>query len=212
MDSLIAVLFGWLLGIMGQRPIIYVQQAIKRPSIKRSIIAELIDIRYRLAATSYLLLDRIGELDKPFLEWIHPILKSYDGFYKYLGTSETVEKLLIIKEGDFEALRIFTKSQMNLNKGINLRIINSPFINSNYAEMHLFGISFQNNIIEVLAQIANINDEIGNARYYFYKTFDSGLSEINATIVRDNLEASYKNIAKMSISAAKNISNVLKAT
>ena len=75
------VILGWLFGFLGQRPINYIQNSIKKPVLQRSIVAELIELRCRMAMSSYLLADRTGEIDKKYLVWIQPILKTYDGFY-----------------------------------------------------------------------------------------------------------------------------------
>ncbi len=210
MDNLMAVFLGWLLGILGQRPIIYIQQSFKKSAIKKSIIAELEDLLCGLAMTSSVLLCRIGEIDKNYLQWVRPILRSYDGYYRYLDISDTVDKLLQTKDEDFEVAMKVIRSRANLNEGLTLRKFDMPFIDNNYKEIEMFDVRFQKDILEICRQVKNINEEIDNARFYFTKTFDSGLSENNGIIVRKNLESSYRNIAKMSINTTNNISAVVK--
>jgi len=209
LDSLIGVLLGWLLGILGQRPIIYIQQSFKKPAVKKGIIAELQDLRYRLAYTSYVLLDRTGYIDKKYLQWIYPIIQSYKGYYTYLGLADTVAKILEIKDDELEAAMKTMKSSADLKQGLTVRKFSYPFIDANYGDLHMFDIGFQKNILEIREQIKNINDEIDNARFYFTKTFDSGLSKGNAIIVKKNLESSYGYIAKMSIDATNNLSTII---
>ena len=98
MENLIAVILGWLLGILGQRPIGYIQNSFKRSSLRKSIFAELSELNCHLAMLSYLLFLRIGKIDREYLLWVQSIIKSYHGFYSYLNLSEPIDKLLNTEE------------------------------------------------------------------------------------------------------------------
>ncbi len=41
MDTIIGVILGWLFGMLGQRPIIYIQNSFKKRPLKKSFFVEL---------------------------------------------------------------------------------------------------------------------------------------------------------------------------
>ena len=149
LDTLWGVLLGWLFGILGQRPITYIQNSIKKPSLQKSIVAELKDLRCRLAMASYLLADRTGSIDKKFLLWIKPILKSYSGFYIEINMAEIIEKILLLEDGAFDAFIEIKKSNIDKRKGLAIKKYGMPFINENYKDLCLFDMKFQKDISEV---------------------------------------------------------------
>ncbi len=110
------------------------------------------------------------------------------------------------KKEDFEAAIELMKKSEDLNKGLSLKKFSVPFIDSNYSQIHLFNTKFQEGILEIREEIRRINEQIDLAWFYFFKTFDSSLSENNAKIVRDNLELEYLNIGKKVVDISKNIS------
>jgi hypothetical protein len=208
MESLIGIIIGWLLGILGQRPIIYIQNSFKRPSLKKSIMAELSDLRCRLAWTSFHIFSRVGKIDKEYLLWLKNITKKYDGlFYSYLNFSEPIDKLLQTEDKDFVAAIELSKKGEDSTLG--LKKFNTPFIDSNYSELHLFNTEFQRGILEIREQVRRINEEIDMAWFYFSKTFDSSLSDKNVEIVKGNLESAYLNIGNMAVNISKNISTFI---
>ncbi|MGA9109543.1 MAG: hypothetical protein ACLPSL_01625 [Smithella sp.] len=205
MYTIIGIILGWLFGILGQRPIIYIQNSFKKQPLKKSIFVELNDLKCHLAVLSFIIYSRIGKIDREYLLWIQSIIKTYNGFYEHLKNPKEIDILLQIKEEDFEATVELMKKSEDLNKGLSLKKFNMPFIDSNYSQIHLFNTKFQEGILEIREEIRRINEQIDLAWFYFFKTFDSDLSENNAKIIRDNLEFEYLNIGKKAVNISKNI-------
>jgi hypothetical protein len=210
MVNLSGVILGWLLGILGQRPIIYIQQSFKKPAIKKSIIAELMDLRFSLATTSYLLSSRVGEIDKKYLEWIHPILKSYDGFYADRDFPKRIDRILQKDDKELAAWMEIEKIA-GKKQGLMLKNFNVPFLDNNYEQLSMFDLKFQKDIFEVLKQIKNMNEDIDRAWFYFTKTFDSSISAENAKIISDNLESTYGVVKKATVNLSNNITAILES-
>lgn len=55
------------------------------------------------------------------------------------------------------------------------------------------------------------NEDIDQYRYYFNQTFNSGLSEQNRTLIRENIDGSYENIGQQARICADLIHKVLNA-
>jgi hypothetical protein len=79
MKEIVYLLIGWVLGLVGPPIVDAIKGHFRKREIIASLIVELDDLRYRLAISSLLLLQKYGSLDKDFLDWIRPILESYSG-------------------------------------------------------------------------------------------------------------------------------------
>lgn len=77
MSNALYVLLGLLLGLLGPRIIELIQRPYRRSELRRSLFIELEDIKGKLAMTSYSLADRSGTVDRAFLNWLEPIMRSY---------------------------------------------------------------------------------------------------------------------------------------
>jgi hypothetical protein len=142
MDAIIGVILGWLFGILGQRPIIYIQNSFKKRPLKKSIFVELNDLKCHLAIVSYLLYSRVGKIDREYLMWIQSTVKTYNGFYANINNFKSIDILLQSKKEDFEAAVKLLKESEDLNKGLSLKKFSTPFIDSNYSQIHLFDTKF----------------------------------------------------------------------
>jgi len=75
--------------------------------------------------------------------------------------------------------------------------------------LSLFPADFQNRILEIRAQIAILNQDIDQSTFWFSKTFDSGITEDNQQVIRDNLRARYETIEGASRRLADKITNLV---
>ena len=201
METIIAVIVGWLFGLLGQRPITFILNEIKKPSLKESIFVELNVLKCSLTFTSYILYSHIGKIDKEYLLWAQPIIRTYAGFHSNVYNDNAIDKLLELNDEEFKVAVELLKQP---DKGLSLKKFNLPFIDSKYSEIYLFDRKFQEGIWEIREGIRRINEQIDMAWFYFSKTYDN-LSDENARRVHNNVISEYTNVGNMAVDISKNI-------
>src|SRR5262245_774118 len=98
MTQISYILFGWVLGLISPSIVDLIKSYFRRREIKDALRIELEDLQFRLAISSFLLLQRYGELTKDFLIWIQPILEKYSGDEPHQNARQIVRQLITADE------------------------------------------------------------------------------------------------------------------
>lgn len=188
------IILGWLLGLLGPRIIDLIQRPYRRAELRRSLLTELEDLKVKLALVACALADRGGMIDRAFLEWLEPIVRTHKGEFSDLPIADTIKGLLGRTDDE---LRAISQISQRAGRAPGLKKYKLPFLTSQITSLSLFSPEFQRRILQVNARLGMLNDEIDMAWFNYTKTFDSSLSEDNRMIILGNLEQSYQTIMRM---------------
>ncbi|MBM4137109.1 MAG: hypothetical protein FJ241_09820 [Nitrospira sp.] len=206
-ENILFLVLGWLLGLFS--PIIYdeVKKRQHRKEIRVGILTELKELRYKLMGVVYLVSIRNGTYDRELLNWIKPIVEEYNGTHQKDNIYKSIKNHLTLTDEELSA--ISEKLKTESLRGLSVKKYELPFLDSKINYLTFFDESFQNKILEMRSQLSLLHEEVNQAHFYFEKTFDSSMSTENHRIIRENLEDSYKNIAKKARTIADRIGKVM---
>ena len=167
------------------------------PEVKLAISTELQQIHRRLVAYVYMSAMRSGALDRPLLNWLISNLDAYTGLYEDENTNakRTLQEFLTYDDAYIMAAGEKVR-EVKSGRTVSWIRIRTPFLDTQIGRLVIFDRTVQNRLMGIKTRVEIINDDIELARFYFEKTFDSGLSEKNSEIIKANLDQARGEIGK----------------
>lgn len=207
--SLLFLLVGWLLGLLGTIIVDEIRKHRQATQIKSSILIELTELRYKLALTVYGLSMSIGALDRSVLEWLKSILEDYAGVRAEARITAAIGKLLARSDKDLAA--VAQRGKAAPLDAVMLKKFNAPFLDGHIGALVILPSDFQNLLIELKVQLGVLNEQVDDARFFYRKTFDSDISDGNYQILQKNLKISYLDVRQRARDVADLVSKCLKS-
>lgn len=202
------ILFGWSLGILSTLGIDLIKKYGRKKEFEKGVLAELREIRSRLASIVFLLSPKYGPFDREVLKWVHNIFKEDAGATVSLETINTL--MTRLEEWTDEQLEDWgRRRRAEQISGKSIRKYYAPFLDANIGQVSLFDVKFQRLIHQIRAWLGALNETTDEAWYYFSKTFDSTLDSTNRRIINANLDGAYKAIWDNSRITADKITEVM---
>ncbi len=193
-NALLLVLLGWCLGLLGPAIIETVRKRYRNKEIRAAILAELHEVRHRLAATISLFESRFGTFDRKFLEWLLPILKDYKGPNPSADAIESIEKLLALTNEQLAALGKRAQAPVGGALGIKKHAVR--YLDSRLADLGGFSERAQALLLDIRTRIDLYNEEVDQIRYFFQLTYQSGISPENHAQASQLVVNGYVNLGK----------------
>lgn len=207
------LVIGWLLGLLSGTltplGVDWIRKRYRKEEILKGLFNELKEIRSRLAASVYLMSARYGTYDREFLECVHPICVEDAGIVFRPEMIQSLERL--IGRTDEQIAEVAERER--LTGEYSARSTNKkyllPFLDSNMEHLSLFDAEFQRRAIQIRTHLNMLNEEAELGRFYYEKTFDSGISPENHEILCRNLDVCYRNIVGHSRTTADRITDLI---
>jgi len=193
--SIIFIVLGWLLGLLSPHLIELIQKPYRRVQLRRSLFIEVTELQYRFATLCWMLRQARGEVNKSFLEWYKLAIRGYKSRYAPLSVEQGVVALLELND---DQLRAMFPSKADTFDYPVLKKYTLPFLASQVTSLSIFSPEFQRLALEINAKLALVNAEIDTMWFFYTKTFDSSLSNINREAIYQNMRNSRKNIINIS--------------
>ncbi len=191
-NTVLLVLFGWLLGLLGSIVVDENRRRRRLTQIRDALVMELSEIRLKLAFTAYIMAMHFGTWDRDFLKWTKTVLDSYGGINADPEIHSAIAKLLAMDDQQLNLARKHSKAAPLGAVGVKTYV--TPFIDSNLDNVTLFSRDFQQVVLETKAQLRLINEQVELAQFYYQQTFASGITPENFQIVTKNLRDTYQRI------------------
>ncbi len=187
--TIVAILLGWLLGLLSPPIVELIQKRHRRAELRRSLFIELEGLRLILAANVYNIAANDGTVNRELVELVEPIMREDKNFRESKLTAEVLAPLLKLTDEQF-AIKVAPKKPAG---PISLKKISVPFLISQLSALYLFSPEFQRIALKICSRLAIINEEIDVAAFNYRKTFDRLPQPDHATVVTNFLQ-SYRNI------------------
>ena len=206
MKEILYIIFGWLLGLLGQPVILRIERHFKRKDVKIAIFSELKNLAVRLAATCYKIQSNLGITDRTKLTWVKNVHEKYriDG----KDMVESLDKVLEMTDEQINAMASSRKAPEGIC--ISLKKHSLPFIESISEQISVFEPKFQKEIFEIQAQVNILNEEIENAMYSYRLTFDPSSMKTNKDIINQNITKCYHAIEERCVIVVSEIEKLFK--
>lgn len=191
--TVVAILLGWLLGLLSPPIVELIQRRHRRSELGRSLFIELEGLRLSLAVLTYQQACCNGTVNRQLLELLEPILRSDKIFPEIRGVADVVSSMMKLTDEQI-ASALATKDG---NFPIGLKKLAVSFLTAQLSSLSIFPPEFQRLALKVSSRVAIINEEIDSANFQYQKTFES-LSPQNHAIVVENLRQSHQNLERWS--------------
>lgn len=189
-ENMLFLLLGWLLATLS--PII--ADAIRRrresKEVKGALLAELGELKYRMACATYYVQMRFGNIDRKLLEWLRPIVSAYSGPNPSDGMLKAIDLQL-----SFADQVLSTLSQADRNTGgggLTLKKYSVPLLDARLGVLTWLPNNVQVLLLDIRTHLRMLDEEVDQTRYYFQLTFDPKVTGDNRQSVIQNLENGYR--------------------
>jgi hypothetical protein len=205
MKNVLYILLGWMLGLVSPWFAEVIQRPYKRSQVKRGVFVELRDLRAKLTSVVIRVGVNRGTLDTATLTWVRRITESDPESFRRFGdlSWETVSRY---KDEDLKAL---SRASTPANQTLNFRRYSLPFLDVHLITLNLFPLEFRRIAHRIRANLTILNQEVDIGWFYFQKTFDSSLSELNRQLIRANHNSTHDFIEKISREIVDDIGLIL---
>jgi len=171
------------------------QRPYKRSQIKRAVLIELKDLSAKLASVVLQVAMNRGSLDAGLLTWFRNAAQRDPETFKKLGGLPW-EAISQFSDEQVKALALAKAPAANIK--LNFKRYSLPFLDAHVSALNLFSVDFQTIAHRIRGNLLILNQEIDTTWFYFQKTFDGSLSDINRAIIQGNNEASHDFIGRLS--------------
>lgn len=195
--SILFLFLGWLLGLFSPVIVDLIKKRLSRKALRASFFNELDDVRERLVHLVHLIVAKFGKKDRELLLWVRSNIKDSLEIVSSSGEkpSQIIDRLLELN--DEQLANLDTYGKITEGDNLSLKKITLPLIDSKLDSLSLFDVEFQRKLLDIKTQINFMNEELEQARFYFQKTFDGGISEENLNLITQNLRDSYLHISRI---------------
>jgi len=208
-QGIVFLILGWLFGLLSPVIVDEIRRRRQAAQIRSAILVELTEVRLKLASTAFMMAMRYGTWDRPMLEWIKSIFDLYSGPYADPEIIRVTTEMLSHPDADLSAIAKHGKAP--LHKALSLRKYITPVLDSQVANVVIFSSGTQNLLIEIRTQLAFLNEIVEQAKFFYQKSFDSGLSPKNYQIIQDNLNDGYHKLGEKARSVADLVTKCLQS-
>jgi hypothetical protein len=199
------VFLGWLLALLTTPIVEAIKRAYEVKQMRTGVLAELAELKYRMAIVAYYVAGKFGTRNHEFLKWAKPYIVGYSGPMRSDNVAKAVELQLSLAP---EVLDAYLKTQRDEDKGISLKRYPIPYTSSKLDRLAWVSESVRGLLLEINTQIGILDAEADNAQYYFRMTFDEGISPGNRARIAVNLDTAYQNYARVGRNIADRVAEL----
>lgn len=195
MKEYISIVFGWSLGIASSFLIYWFGRIRKRRDFKNGLKSELIENLPRMASSVLSLKSKLGTIDHEHLNWISNSLIKYYSPEKIVELFPMINELLSQTPGALKKASYDIKI-LKERKGTELRKFNLVFLENHLDKILLLDVDSQKLIYKIQFRIDVVNQAVDRYFFYFDKTFEPNILEVNEKPLKENIDTSYEMISK----------------
>jgi hypothetical protein len=169
MTQIFYILFGWFLGLLGPTIVDYFRSVARTREICSGLRVELEDLQFRFAMSSFLLLQRRGELTTKFVAWFKSMLDKYSGNEPIEVSRKAISQLAAADEKTLEAIASQLRSKEGT--GLGLKTFQAGFLESHLQDISKLKTATQRKLHEFRNHLAILNQDISKANQYALHDF-----------------------------------------
>jgi len=196
---------GWLLGLLSLPIGDAIRLRYERNRLAAAIKAELVELRYTMALVADNMRSATGTQDEAFLNWLDATVSDYTG-----ADPEQPQFLAALRLLRSKLDGAILPKRTSAASGLNLKQYDLPLLTSQVQKLSICSISFQQQVLQIKAQLDLFNADMSFLMRQYDLTFNPSLDAGNRAIIRANLESGYAKNARSAIRIADLIAKVEK--
>lgn len=194
MQSLLLVVFGWLLGLLAPAIQDRIRQKYRAGELRNAITGEMNELKVKMAMVSYLLWHHLGPLTDDQLGWLESVLRNYHG---PLASPQSLEAIISLRKlSEPDRHKIFLQRQ-SPGTGPYPKEYTAPFLAAHIVDLSVLPLPFQTAALNIKGQLDTFNQHVVFVQKRHDKTFDASLSETNHQAVLSDIKDGYEQLAEM---------------
>ena len=195
MKQYIPIIFGWALGIASTLFIYWFGRFIKRRDFKNGLKSELKGNLKRIVFSVADTKMKFGKLGHEHLNWMNnSLLKIHS--QKEIDERHPWMKELLDKDPDVLEKESYDYKILKEGVGTELKKFNLVFLKNHLDKVLLLDINSQKLIYNIQYQIDGVNQAVDRYLFYFDKTFEPKILDVNENQLKGNMDAANEMISK----------------
>lgn len=186
--EIIAVVVGWLLGILSTPIVEWLKERRLRKQLRLGILTELSEVRVRLAMSVFTVSNRFGEVDGKLLDWFSAAIVEYQGMHPTPEIKKILDKHGTLTDEQLKQLYAATNTIPSFKK------VRLPYLDSKIGALSLLEEPTQAILFEIRTKVDIVNEIIEDIQFYHKLTFDSSIVESNHEKVSGNLNDAIRQV------------------
>lgn len=195
-DALLAILLGWLLGILSSPLADVIRRQYQAKEVRRAILLELGQMRVTLSAVVFGIGQHSGTLDKPLLEWVRLTRTQQEDPTEDSSINEVLEALAALPDAQLGAVVAAKKAPAGT--GLSTKSYSLVYTTAHVQNLSLFDGPFQIAVLQIIGRLDRLNADADFLMQQHHRTFDTSLDVVNQTVLRDSIERGYATYARQS--------------
>jgi hypothetical protein len=203
-EMILAVIFGWLLGLFSPAISKRIHGASKKNDLRQAILAELDELGYKMALVSHAVRSHLDQLSDDHVLWLEAKMARYEGPENAAGV------LLLLAELKKHPASVRSRSENPYEErmsSVGLLEHSLPLLNLHRHEMADFPLAFQSAVLQIVSQLQIFNQRVVMARQQLERALqrEHGSRPANGS---GELGESYQELASRSRLIADLVDNV----
>src|ERR1035437_5389346 len=203
MQSLLLILFGWLLGLLAPAIQNRIRRKYRADELRNAIMVELNELKITMAMFAFLMWDHLAPLTDDQLSWLELAFRNYSGSVVNPGSIATILRLRDFSEEQRQ--EVFNQLQKP-GTGPYPKEYSASFLVATIGEIWVLPLDFQTSVLRIKQQIDTLNQHAEFVQKRHEKTFDSSISQVNRQAVLSDLKDAYGQLGGMAKRIADEIS------
>lgn len=209
MDQLLYILFGWLLGLLSPGIVERIRRRYRQADLVAAVISELRELQYIMGFVAYQTRSRLGLVTDGFLDWLLPIVRSYEG----PGGDPKVVQAMVecrreLSEDQRRQVHLATAKPGTAPGFKEYRL---PLLLALAGEISICPLEFQRRVFWIGGRLELYNQQVVFLRTQFEKTFDPSITGENRQAVELNLSRGCQQLADAAELIANAVAEVASA-
>ncbi|MCU1338454.1 MAG: hypothetical protein JWO19_4035 [Bryobacterales bacterium] len=175
----------------------------ERGRLRKAIIGELVELRYTMAMVASDMRDATGTQDDAFLQWLEHTIADYKG-----ADQEQLKYLDAIRQLRSQLAGAVLPKRLSNRTTVNLKAYQLPFLNAQIGRLAIFPTDFQQQVLQIKAQLDNFNSDVTYLARQSELTFNPAIGADNRAAIQTNLDAGYAKQGRTAIHIAELIAKV----
>lgn len=202
-SELVALILGWLFGLLSLPISDSIRRGYERKTLAKAIKSELVELRYTIALVADNMKSATGTQDDTFLDWLEATVASYTG-----SDAEQPGFLAAVRQLRIKLAGAIPPKRPSSGSGLHLKVYDLPFLASQVQRLSIFSIEFQQQVLQVKAQLDLFNADMTFLMRQYELTFNPSLDATNRAIIQANLQSGYAKGGRSAIHIADLIGRV----
>jgi hypothetical protein len=192
--SVIDVVFGWALGLMGGPVARMIDRGRQRAEFAAACQRELTHFRLTMAVATYQLADHCLGMTEDLRNKLLPVVKAGD--YTDADTPGLKSLTATLAQPVSTLLALAAAGK---RPGISVRLMkyDLPFLDSQMQRLDILPLEIQERLLRVRSQLRNFNEAVDRVNQLLDRTFDGSLTPANHALIVKEMDASYPRVLRL---------------